>query len=286
MLSQEERKNLFDLLQSNDVTNIEVALQIGEGTQTHLYQDEFEKLWDFLKKLDYPQLSQKKLSVAEKIWELMQIETLKLELKESTIIPDGICFMKNLKSLSLKAYGEVYLPQTMTWLEELKSLEMHLFNSDVLPELIFKLEHLEELSLAFSLMKEIPTTIFNLQNLKILNLTYCMQLETLPYEVFSLPQLEKLYVAFTSLEEVSPSIGFSNLQTFSFDSQVDAQLFADPEFGQKLLKYSREEENTLFGKKFHEHLTDYKSQKKIQNIPTEIKNKGIAAIKNYFRYGS
>jgi len=44
MLSQEEKQNLFKLLQSNDVDSIALALQIGAGTNTHLYLNEFEKL--------------------------------------------------------------------------------------------------------------------------------------------------------------------------------------------------------------------------------------------------
>ena len=276
MLSQEERKNLFDLLQSNDVTNIEVALQIGEGTQTHLYLDEFEKLWDFLTRVKCGQIPPWELSLAEKIGELMQIETLVLELRESEVIPDGICFLKNLQNLSITAYDEVYLPKVTTYLENLTELHLHLRNSNKLPAAIFELTQLETLNLSFSAILEISHNIFNLQNLQTLNLTYCLDLHTIPYEVYSLQRLHTLYIGFTSIQEISPAIAYSNLFIFGYDTKTSVSLFRDTLFSLKLMRFN-DEENLL---------SNILSRTQFQNIPSEVTQGGLKSIKAFFKKGN
>jgi internalin A len=147
------------------------------------------------------------------------------------------------------------------WLERL-----YLRNNQLreLPDSIGNLQNLSKLDLSDNQLSELPDSITLLQNLSILDLIY-NQLSELPDSITLLQNLSILYLNFNQLIELPDSIG--NLQNLSILYLRGNQLSELPDSMTFLQNLS----------------TLDLSKNPLVNPPIEIAERGIRAIREYFR---
>jgi len=285
MLSQKEIQNLFNIFKTGTLENIELAIEIAKGSEIDLYLNQFEDLFLFL--IDRKVVPISKYSIAEKVYKILNLETLniKIEAESKVVIPANLYFLKNLKSLSIISEVKLWLPSTLSYFENLEKIELQLQHQENFPEIIFDISSLKKLDLSCNLFNELPRNVWKLRQLTELNLCHCIKLNTIPNELFSLPKLEKVYLFQTLITEISPLISYSPIKVYSigFDDHIK-KLLANPLIGMKLLKGIKKENNSLFSKTYTTNLKAGTFKKNnIKNVPNDILDKGLEAIKEYFK---
>jgi GTPase SAR1 family protein len=182
---------------------------------------------------------------------------------ELTTIPAEVFDFVWLEKLDLSYNRLSELPDSIGNLQNLSVL--YLTNNQLieLPASIGNLQNLSVLYLISNQLSEIPDSIGNLQNLSILELSK-NQLSEMPDSIGSLQNLSGLYLSDNQLSEIPDSIG--NLQNLSQLNLINNQLneLSDISLLQNLSKLD------LAGNP-------------LVNPPIEIANRGIEAIREYFR---
>jgi internalin A len=133
-----------------------------------------------------------------------------------------------------------------------------------IPSEVFELKWLKKLNLNDNQLRELPDSIGNLQNLHALHLNN-NQLRELPDSIGNLQNLSLLYVTYNQLRELPDSIG--NLQNLDILNLKNNQLRELPDFITHIQNLS---------------LLDL-SENPLVNPPLEIAERGIEAIREYFR---
>lgn len=132
----------------------------------------------------------KKLSL--KIGELVNLETLTLDINGINALPAEMGELKKLTHLSAQLNKLITLPQGMENLKNLRHLNLGKNIFQQCPALITKLTSLEYLNLEGNPIVSLPADIGALKNLKELNLANCTELTALPAGIGQLTGLETL----------------------------------------------------------------------------------------------
>ena len=244
------------------------------------------------------------------LWELEQLEYLNLMENKIKTLPKEIANLKKLKRLIISDNKLTSLPSSIGELTNLNYLE--LFNNNIinLPNEIGKLKNLKLLNLSHNKLEELPEEITNLKSLATLYLD-SNQLKYLPKSINRLKHLELLGLDHNNLEEVPNSI--RELKSISILYLNDNQFSSFPnaitelsslsalEIGNnKIKKIPKEIKKLKKLKSFDlssnqirelpEEIAYLKNLNKIHlsnkllvSPPTLIAEKGINAIREYFK---
>lgn len=257
-------------------------------------------------------------AVPEWISKLMSLRKLGLAGNELSIIPEWIGRLPELKALDISGNKLSSIPQWIGQIQKLEELHLNNLALDTAPEWISHLPNLELLAMIDSGLTSLPESISELEKLRDLNLSG-NQLRSIPESVFRLKSLEILWLAFDELDTVAESI--TNLQQLTQLSLVANNLTTLPEsisqlnnltllrLGNNLFEavpealyeipslielglgnsnYKDRNQNQI--RELSPKLLDLKNLESldlennpIETPPPEIVNRGLAAIKEYFR---
>jgi GTPase SAR1 family protein len=166
--------------------------------------------------------------------------------------------------LDLSGNGLSTLPESITQLQNLTALDLRGNRLSTLPESITQLQNLTALDLSNNQLSTLPESISRLQNLTALDLSN-NQLSTLPESITQLQNLKELYLRDNELSMLPNSI--SQLQNLRRLDLSHNQLSTLPESIGQLQKLS--------------YL--YLRANSLIRPPAEIAERGIKAIREYFR---
>jgi len=187
-----------------------------------------------------------------------------LDEEKLTAIPDEVLDFVWLEKLNLNSNKLIELPDSIGNLQNLSTLNL---NSNKLREIadsLGLLQNLSALDLSHNQLTELPDSISNLQNLSGLCLN-SNQLIKLPDFIGNLQNLSVLYLRYNQLRELPDSITL--LQNLSELDLSDNKLREIPDSLGLLQNLSR----------------FYLDGNPLVNPPLEIANRGIEAIREYFR---
>lgn len=171
--------NLKRLADSEDVENIELALEMGEGLKDlfdveQYLMDLYQPIFRFLKNKGNPVLGGTLSGRIAHIRNLKKLDFESLGLKE---LPNIFDRFPNLEILNVKKNQLKELPNTMGNLHKLKKLFIGINQLTELPKFIITLPNLEYLSLFDNNITELPNDISNLVKLRELVLPEVSKIE-------------------------------------------------------------------------------------------------------------
>jgi Leucine-rich repeat (LRR) protein/GTPase SAR1 family protein len=255
----------------------------GEEKLTAIPVEVFELEW--LERLD---LSNNQLNeITNSISRLQNLSELGLNDNQLSEIPDSISLLQNLSELGLNDNQLRELPDSISLLQNLSELGLNDNQLSELPDSIYRLQNLSYLDLSSNQLSELPDSISLLQNLSQLNLS-SNQLSELPDSISLLHNLSILYLSYNQLSELPDSI--SLLQNLSQLDLSNNQLSELPDSITRLqnLSYLDLSNNQL--SELPDSITRLQnlseldlSDNPLVNPPLEIAERGIEAIREYFR---
>ncbi|MBD2214339.1 leucine-rich repeat domain-containing protein [Nostoc linckia FACHB-104] len=218
-----------------------------------------------LQKLTYLDLSGNQITtIPEVITRLQKLTMLNLSGNQITTIPEVITRLQKLTTLHLSGNQITTIPEVITRLQNLTTLHLSSNQITTIPEVITRLQNLTQLSLGSNQITKIPEAITRLHNLTQLSLG-SNQITTIPEAITRLQNLTLLSLGsnqITTIPEVITRL--QNLTTLNLSGN---QITTIPEVITRLQNLT-----TL-------HLSD----NPIEQPPLEVVEKGIEAIKDYFR---
>ncbi len=169
---------------------------------------------------------QKLTQIPAEVFELEQLEVLKLEYNLLTSVPDSIIRLQNLTSLDLSGNQLTAVPDSITRLQNLTSLDLSGNQLTAVPYSITQLQNLTSLNLSSNQLTAFPDSITRLQNLTSLHLR-SNQLTAVPDSITRLQNLTSLDLSNNQLTAVPDSI--TRLQNLTWLELSDNQLTAVPD---------------------------------------------------------
>jgi len=199
-------------------------------------------------------------------------------------VPEWVSKQSDLRILSLQDNALESLPQWFSQLSSLEEINLKNPRIDIYPDPIRKLKKIRKLWLGLNDLSSIPSWVGNYEGLESLNLLGNM-LSTLPWEMKNLRKLSNLCLSNNRFESI-PEVIFEleGLRYLTFDNILGLRkamsLGRDPE------RFSQQ--NKI--KVVPERILDLKNlalldvgENPIETPPLEIVNKGINAIREYYR---
>jgi signal recognition particle receptor subunit beta len=201
---------------------------------------------------------------------------------------------QNLKSLDLgndwntpDKFKLTEFPLEILELTELEELDLSFNRISIIPAEISQLKKLNNLDLSYNDLSTIPEAIATLQNISTLYLSG-NQFTTFPTAITQLRKLSTLYLGYNHLTTVPEAIAYlQNLSTLYLNNN---QLKKIPEAITQIKNLSALYLNHNQIKTLSESITNLQNLSTldlrfnpIENPPLEVINKGIAAIRSYFR---
>jgi GTPase SAR1 family protein len=237
------------------------------------------KVLNLMHRLLEPGASSDLTSIPDEVFELKHLETLSVIGFSLTVIPDSISELVNLTSLDLNKNAITHIPKAVSNLQKLRYLDLS-FNRITSAKPVFGLQNLQWLSLSHNELTDVPESISGLQKLTYLSLN-ANRLRTLPTGFSRLKELSMLELHNNSLTEVPDSIyGLRNLKYLRLidkpsmgmtDRTIDV-------YGENQIKELSPEILRM------ESLSQLKlNPARMSTPPPEVVNRGVEAIKNYFR---
>ena len=207
---------------------------------------------------------EKLTAIPAEVFELDWLDRLHLNSNHLRDIPDSISRLQNLSSLDLSSNQLRDIPNSISRLQNLSKLDLSFNQLRNIPHSISRLQNLSSLDLSSNQLSELSDSISCLQNLSSLDLS-SNQLSELSDSIFLLQNLSSLNLSYNQLSELSTSI--SLLQNLSKLSLLSNQLSEIPDAICLLqnLSFLNLDGNPLI------------------NPPIEIRQRGIDAIREYFR---
>jgi Leucine-rich repeat (LRR) protein len=219
-------------------------------------------------------------SIPEEVLELDYLESLNLRRNSVKELPDSISRLKNLRSLNLSFNGLLTLPQSLSSITSLRSLDLSVNDLDRIPDWLVRLRNLTHLDLSYNRLEWLPESLFALPNLISLDLS-SNKLSSLPSEIRRLQHLEVLNLSGNRLTEIPDGLyELKNLKRLELDTSQTRDY--EPSNEQRVVQSNRirrissrilELDKLIF-------LT---IQRDLEVPPPEIVDRGLDAIKNYFR---
>ncbi|MGK7895834.1 MAG: COR domain-containing protein [Xenococcus sp. (in: cyanobacteria)] len=218
-----------------------------------------------LKKITTLDLSGNKINeLPECISNLSNLKQLYLSENQLTSLPESIGNLSNLSKLKLSENQLTRLPKSIGNFSNLRRLYLSRNQLTSLPESIGNLSNLKQLELSENQLASLPESIGNLSNLSWLNLSR-NQLKNLPKAIGNLFNLSRLYLSGNQLTSLPKSIG--NLSNLRWLNLWENQLISLPKSIGNL-----------------SNLSQLKlSGNPLKTPPIEIAERGVEAIKEYFR---
>jgi internalin A len=200
----------------------------------------------------------------ESLKTLKNLRVLDLSNNSLNSLPEYITKLQNLRTLNLTSNGLRRIPKTIDDLQDLTNLDLSSNRLTELPELFAKLQNLTTLNLSNNEFTSLPECITKLQNLTTLNLSN-NKLTTLPESITKLQNLARLNLSNNKLTTLPESIDrLQNLKTLIL---TENRLAGLPESIAKL-----------------DDLTELiLGSNPMINPPPEVADRGIEAIRDYFR---
>ena len=213
-----ERANFLRLLQSPDLANISLAMELAKGNPA--FQ---EDLNPYLQTAAFIfQIGQERLK-AHHI-EFINQPLVNLEHHDILDLPDSLASLPTVQELDLTGNWFKHIPQVVFMIIRLKKLWIMNNYLTNLPAQIQHLESLQTLDLRMNQLTQLPAEIGKLPQLRAL-LVNENHLESLPAEIGNLEKLEGLYLSDNALTEVPPSIGkLKNLRFLCLDNNKITEL--------------------------------------------------------------
>jgi hypothetical protein len=206
---------------------------------------------------------EKLTAIPAEVFDFVWLEALDLSSNQLSELPDSITRLQNLSQLHLRNNQLSELPDSIIHLQNLSELDLSSNHLSELPDSIIHLQNLSYLDLRNNQLRELLDSIGNLQNLSELYLSY-NQLRELPDSIIHLQNLSYFNLRNNQLRELPDSIG--NLQNLSHLDLSSNQLRELPYSISSLQLWGSDlEHNPLV------------------NPPLEIAQRGIKAIREYFR---
>ncbi|QHG18652.1 COR domain-containing protein [Nostoc sp. ATCC 53789] len=218
-----------------------------------------------LQQLTTLDLSRNKLTtLPEAIASLQQLTTLDVSYNRLMTLPEAIACLHQLTSLNLKDNKLTTLPKAIASLQQLTTLDLSYNRLKTLPEVIASLQQLTTLDLSRNRLTILSEAIASLQQLTTLDLSR-NRLTILSEAIARLQQLTSLHLSYNQLTTLPEAI--ARLQQLTFLHLSGNQLTTLPEGIASL-----------------QQLTSlHLSYNPIEKPPPEIVQKGIEAIRDYFR---
>jgi internalin A len=207
---------------------------------------------------------EKLTAIPVEVFELEWLERLDLSNNQLNEITNSISRLQNLSELGLNDNQLSEIPDSISLLQNLSELGLNDNQLRELPDSISLLQNLSELYLSSNQLSELPDSIYRLQNLSYLDLS-SNQLSELPDSISLLQNLSQLGLNDNQLSELPDSI--TRLQNLSYLDLSNNQLSELPDSITRLQNLS---ELDL-------------SDNPLVNPPLEIAERGIEAIREYFR---
>ena len=225
---------------------------------------------------DWGEEAEKKLTIIPpEVFELEELKSLKLGNNLLRFIPEGITHLKNLTRLDLGGNRLTAFPAFITELPKLTELYLGDNQLDTIPESLSKLQKLEVLYLWGNQFTVIPEPIFKLKNLRILHLAL-NHLKDVPQSILQLEKLRELDLGKNQFSYI-PDVVYEllSLQDLVFHNS----------YGGARASYGNNNIREISPKILQ--LTDLKKLQLTGNMietpPPEVIEKGVEAIKDYFR---
>lgn len=223
-----------------------------------------------LKELD---LSMRMLTeIPAEVFELKHLEKLFLSGNLITSIPETISNLRNLTFLNLSNNKLVDLPESLINLKKLTEIFLRSNEWTSVPEVISRLKKLKHIDLSNNRLSHVPNWISLLQDLQILNLEG-NELNSLPDEIAQLRNLRILDLAGNLFREI-PDIVYNlvNLKYINFANHYafSRQQNQIKNISSKILRLEKLE-------------TLHIDNNPVENPPPEVVERGLDAIKDYFR---
>jgi internalin A len=190
----------------------------------------------------------------ESIRKLRNLQTLDLSGNEMSEIAEEITLLKSLQELILSHNKITKIPKSISYLNNLKFLDLSDNSLSEIPEVITQLYNLQCLHLVKNRITDIPESIKYLKELRLLNLD-CNYIKEIPEVILHLSNLCSLNLSCNQITMI-PKMIIQNKSLYNL-GLLEKQFL--------LSNYYR---------KYNENL--------ITNPPTEIVEKGIGAIREYF----
>ncbi|MGB0839488.1 MAG: COR domain-containing protein [Chitinophagales bacterium] len=231
--------------------------------------------------------SNKLKQLPESIGLLSKLERLGLRGNQLRKLPDAIREFKQLELLDLSGNQIEELADELAQLNQLKRLYLRNNRLKQLPRGIARLRNLQRLYLTSNQLKELPQNFDLLDNLQLLDLKN-NEFSIISPELLNLSKLEYLDFSHNNLQVLPSDI--SKLQALEYLDLANNQLRVIPKSIAQIqvLQYLDLKHNALsripnkvphMPHLQHLHLRD----NPIEMPPPEIANRGIAAVRNYFK---
>ncbi|NEP02262.1 MAG: leucine-rich repeat protein [Symploca sp. SIO2E9] len=203
-------------------------------------------------------------TLPESLGNLSNLTELNLSDNQLSTLPESLGNLTNLTKLYLSGNQLSTLPESLGNLTNLTKLYLSGNQLSTLPESLGNLTNLTDLDLSSNQLSTLPQSLGNLTNLTKLDLN-CNQLSTLPESLGTLTNLTDLNLNYNQLSTLPESLGtLTNLTDLNLNYN---QLSTLPESLGNLT-------NLAFL---------YLRDNPLVNPPPEIVNRGIQAIRDYFR---
>ena len=211
-------------------------------------------------KLRYNKISE----ISESLGNLTNLTELDLGKNKLKILPKSLGNLTNLTRLSLGENQLINLPESLGNLTNLTEIYLYENQLKSLPKSFSNLANLTKLHLSGNKLTSLPESLGNLTNLAKLHLSE-NKLTSLPESLGNLTNLTKLYLSKNKLTSLPESLGnLTNLAKLHLSEN-------------KLTSLPKSLGNLT-------NLTElYLSKNPLKNPPFEVTNKGIEAIREYFR---
>lgn len=269
MLSPEEEKKLYQLLDSLQDEHIQIALEIARANEYRIDSGSYDRLIRFLGDAYFPLL--KRGDLKEKLNTILHFQSINRYFTKKTDvqIPEKIHLFKKVSHLSLVGtIDQLHFPKSFEELASLKSLRVNGSSIVEVPEPVFELTQLEYLNLSGNLLKSISPNIAKLQQLQTLILSNNVCLNTLPEALFELPNLRFLYINNCPIDYLSPRFAASKITYLRINGYK--YKMGEDDFYYCLM------DDTPFKKAFEE-----RSYTLLKNVPLKIIQHGAFQIKKH-----
>jgi internalin A len=239
--------------------------KIQEAKQKQLKELDLSSNWDMPDR-------QKLTSVPAEVFELEHLRTLNLSGNYLIEVPKSILKLSNLTSLDLSDNGFEFLPEVVVQLQSLRVLDLSHNQLKCISSAIAQLRNLRSLDLGDTGLSIVPEWIAQLQNLRSLDLGY-NRLTTVVNAIAQLQNLTQLQLCNNHLQFIpDPIYELRSLKVLDFRNVItlSSEQNRIEEISSKVLQLEDLEGLYLGGNS-------------IKAPPPEVVNKGLKAIKNYFR---
>lgn len=288
-------------------------MKTPERILTKIREAQLKKLTKLDLSAGYGAGESKKLSaIPPEVFELEHLEELDLTNNNIKNIPDSITNLHNLTTLDLTGNGLTVLPEAVTKLHGLKTLNLWNNALDELPESISEMEQLVTLQLWRNRLTSLPTSLYELKNLESLNLGY-NHIRTLSPLLTRLKKLTSLWLPSNPLDSAQDwdwigsltdlthlGLGICNLKEvpryireltqLTYLNLVHNEITSLPDFLYELKRLEVLELQANPIKELSPRILELENLRRIELgdvplevPPSEIAEKGIDAIREYFR---